>query len=80
MGSREEKTLFSTTLSEGSLLRVSEFPAKRFDLGWLTLTNERHPRGGVFFVGALIGKDEESDGFARGKGRANVTKKHAFND
>ena len=46
----------TTTLSEGSLLRVSEIPAKRFDLGWLRLTNERHPGGGVFSLVTLSGK------------------------
>ena len=49
VGSREEKTLFSTTLSESSLLRVSEIPAKRFHLGWLKLTSKKHRNRPVLF-------------------------------
>ena len=41
------------TLSEGSLLRVSEFPAKRFDLGWLRVTSKSLNRT-LFGLGILL--------------------------
>ena len=37
---------------------------KRFDLGWLRVTTMPPFMGGIF-VGNLIGKNEEHDGFAR---------------
>ena len=37
-------------LSEGSLLRVSEFPAKRFDLGWLRVTKRNRTSNDVLFL------------------------------
>lgn len=48
VGSREEKAKPLTTLSEGPLLRVSEIPAKRFDLSPNSNKSE-HSCSGLFF-------------------------------
>ena len=49
------------TLSEGSLLRVSEIPVKKFNIGCLIVTT-MPPKGVAFFVATLSGKTRNPTG------------------
>ena len=48
--SPENAYIFFGAYTKGALLRVSEFPAERFDLAWLSLTTNATQQGGFFIL------------------------------